>query len=178
MDMKHIEFILLWVSFILGEEFQGRKECAEGGYCCNWTFVCVSVIFPFTWTVQNYIYCIHYRVFTLLDPWGKDSRVAILAVCCLLLVTDFVSSFELPSSEVYSTILLSYRSWFKSSVCSHSVNPWPYHRDWMSFISLFFFCLSDLTVPYESRIITLQRTMCLCSRPVQSISQYSSWFHS
>jgi len=27
--MKHIEFILLLVSFLRGEEFQGREECAE-----------------------------------------------------------------------------------------------------------------------------------------------------
>jgi hypothetical protein len=52
----------------------------------------------------------------------------------------------------------------------------PWWLDVIHFFSLF--CLSYLSVPYESRISTLHRTTCLCSRPVQTISQYSSWFHS
>jgi len=52
--------------------------------------------------------------------------------------------------------------------------PW-----WLDVIHFFIlFCLSDLTVPYESRISTLQRITCLCSRPVQFILQCSSWLHS
>lgn len=123
--MKHIEFIWLWVLFLEGEGFQGQKECAEGSYWCNWTFVWVSVIFPFTWTVHNYIYFIYCHLFTLLDPWRIVNRVALLAVYCHLPlpVTNFASSLELSSSEVYSTILLSSKSWFKSSVFSHSCQP-------------------------------------------------------
>ena len=66
------------------------------------------------------------------------------------------------------------------SVCSHSVNPCL--NNGLAVVtgchSFLFSFLSDLTVPYESRISTLQRTTYLCSRPVQTMLQYGSWFHS
>lgn len=64
MNTERIEFILLWVSVLQGEGFQGRKECAKCSYCCNWTFLWVSAIFPLAKTVQNFIYFIRCHVFT------------------------------------------------------------------------------------------------------------------
>lgn len=162
--MEHIEFILLWVSVLKGEGFQGRKECAKGSYCCNWTFLWVSAIFPLVKTVQNFIYFIHYHVFT---SWSlrKSNRRVFVAACCHLPVTDFVSSLDLSSSEVFSTILfhlkLDSKAQFVHTLLTHVlIMALPWWLDAIHFSILF--CLSDLTVPYKSRINTLQRT-CVCA---------------
>jgi hypothetical protein len=111
---------------------------------------------------------------------SKVSRVAILAVCCHLPVTILWvlwSCFHQKCiSWYYYHINFDSKAEFVHILSTHVLImavPW-----WLDVIHFFIlFCPSNLTVPYESRISTLQRTACLCSRPVQTISQYSSWFH-